>query len=223
MPLRTRRPPLAATLVIAALISQGCAVAPSFAPPDRPPAQRAADPLVARLAEGGYVIYVRHGRTDTTYQDKQDRPEWWKSCDPKRHRLLSDDGRAQMLSIGANLRALQVPIAKVVSSEYCRALDSALLMQLMPVTQDAALNYIDAHRYAKHTDAEIFAGLRALLSAKPPSGMNTVLVGHVHGFSPPIDIVFTQLQEAEAAILRPLGDGKFEVVGRVAVERWGLR
>lgn len=208
-------------MVIAALLAQGCALGPS--PLHAGARQRAAHPIVARLAEGGYVIYLRHGRTDTTYQDKQDRPEWWKSCDPKRHRLLSDDGRSQMRSIGDNLRSLQVPIAKVVTSEYCRAVDSGLLLQLMPVTQDAALNFADAQRYVKRSDTDMIAGLRALISEKPPAGKNTLLVGHVHGFNPPIDIVFTQIQEAEAAILRPLGEGKFEVVGRVTVEQWGLR
>jgi len=214
---------LAATLlVVAAVVVQGCAVAPSSGSPPVP-RQTAADPIIAGLADGGYVIYLRHGRTDTTYQDRQDRPEWWKSCDPKRHRLLSDDGRAQMLIVGNNLRALQVPIAKVVTSEYCRAIDSGLLLQVMPVTQDAALNYADAQRYLKRSDAETIAGLRVLLSEKPPPGKNIVLVGHVHGFNPPIHPVFTQLQEAEAAVLRPLGDGKFEVVGRVSVDKWGLR
>ena len=180
-------------------------------------------PRDQRLAEGGFVVYFRHGKTDVTYQDKQDKPEWWKSCDPKRHRLLSDDGRAQMTSIGTNLRALQIPVAKVVTSEYCRAIDSALLLQLMPVTQDPTMNYADAQRYVKRTDADIANGFRALVSQKPPAGKNTVLVGHVHGYQPPIDQVFISIQEAEAAIVRPLGDGKFEIVGRVAVDKWAQR
>ena len=213
-----------AGVVLAVLFLAGCAVTPveSTSEPREPP-PKAGDPLVARLVDGGYVIYIRHGRTDTTYQDKQDKPEWWKSCDPKRHRLLSDDGRAQMTSIGVNLRALHIPVAKVVTSEYCRAIDSALLLQLMPLTQDPAMNYADAQRYVKRTDADIGNGLRSLVSEKPPAGKNTVLVGHVHGYQPPIDQVFISIQEAEAAIIRPLGEGKFEVVGRVTVDKWSLR
>src|SRR5438067_2379058 len=140
-------------MVAAAIFLTGCAVAPAETALTHEPVPKAGDPLVARLAEGGYVIYVRHGRTDTTYQDKQDKPEWWKSCDPKRHRVLSDEGRAQMISIGGNLRALQIPVAKVVTSEYCRAIDSGLLLQLMSVTQEPAMNYADAHRFVKRTDA----------------------------------------------------------------------
>jgi phosphohistidine phosphatase SixA len=212
-----------ASVATATLLLAGCAGAPADTTAEREPAPRAGDPLVARLSDGGYVIYIRHGRTDTTYQDKQDKPEWWKSCDPKRHRLLSDDGRAQMTSIGNNLRALHVPVAKVVTSEYCRALDSGLLLQLMPVLQDPKLNYADAQRYVKRTDMDIANGFRTLVSEKPPTGKNTILVGHVHGYQPPIDQVFISIQEAEAAIVRPLGDGKFEIVGRVTVDKWALR
>jgi broad specificity phosphatase PhoE len=211
----------ACVLAVAAWLA-GCAAAPETYDAHAPPA-RAGDPLVARLADGGYVIYIRHGRTDPSYQDKQDKPEWWKSCDPKRHRVLSDDGRAQMLSIGVNLRALQIPVAKVVTSEYCRAVDSGLLLQVMPVSQDPGMNYADAQRFVKRSDQEIQGALRALISEKPPSGKNTILVGHVQGLNPPVDQVFISLQEAEAAIVRPHGEAKFEIVGRVPVDKWALR
>ena len=201
----------------------GCAVAPERVGTSEPPAQYSSDPLIAQLAEGGYVVYIRHGRTDATNQDKQDKPEWWKSCDPRRHRLLSDDGRNQMQSIGANMRALRIPVGKVITSEYCRATDSGLLLQLMPIATDPALNYADAHRYLKRNDAQIIADLRKLLSAKPAAGKNTILVGHVHGVNPPLDQAFSSIQEAESVVVRPLGDDKFEVVGRVTVEKWALR
>jgi phosphohistidine phosphatase SixA len=211
---------LCATLVA---VLGGCAVAPERGRTSEPPSQHSSDPLIARLAEGGYVVYIRHGRTDATYQDKQDKPEWWKSCDPRRHRPLSDDGRNQMQSIGANMRAWRIPVGTVITSEYCRALDSGLLLQLMPIATDPGLNYADAHRYQKHSDAQISADLRRLLSAKPLAGKNTILVGHVHGMNPPLDQAFSSIQEAESVIVRPLGDDKFEVVGRATVEKWALR
>ena len=211
---------LSATLLA---IVGGCAIAPERDGASQPPPQYSSDPLIARLAEGGYVVYIRHGRTDATYQDKQDKPEWWKSCDPRRHRLLSDDGRSQMQSIGANMRALRVPVGKVITSEYCRATDSGLLLQLMPIASDPALNYADAHRYLKRTDAQISADMRKLLSTRPQAGKNTILVGHVHGTNPPLDQTFSSIQEAESVIVRPLGDDKFEIVGRVTVEKWALR
>lgn len=202
----------------------GCATAPSGPWNLTEQAiQKSGDPLIARLAEGGYVLYFRHGKTDVEYQDRQDRPGWWKTCNPRRHRPLSDEGRAQMETIGVNMRALRIPVAKVVTSEYCRAVDSGLLLQVMPVVHDAALNHSEAQRYAMRTDVEMVNGLRALFGDKPPAGKNTVLIGHVITVNPPLETVFTSMQEAEAVVLRPLGDGKYEIVGRVPVERWALR
>lgn len=186
-------------------------------------APRAGDPLVAKLAAGGYVLYLRHGKTEPTFQDKQDKPDWWKSCDSRRHRPLSDEGRAQMDKLGVQLRELRVPVAKVVTSEYCRAVDSGLLLQLRPIIQDSALNYADAQRYVQRSDVQIAAGFRALFSEQPPAGQNTLLIGHVHGFNPQIDPVFSQFQEAEAVVMKPGGEGKFEIVGRITVDKWALR
>ncbi|MBK7470257.1 MAG: histidine phosphatase family protein [Betaproteobacteria bacterium] len=184
---------------------------------------RPADPNVARLAEGGYVLYVRHGKTDSTFQDKLDKQNWWKSCDTRVHRPLSDEGRAQMLNMGKQMRELRIPVASVVTSEYCRAVDSGLLLQLVPTVQDPALNYADAQRYLKRSDLQMAAGMRALFSEPPPPGRNVILVAHVHGFNPAIDPAFSQLAEAESVVIKPRGEGKFDIVGRITVDRWALR
>ncbi|MBK8740676.1 MAG: histidine phosphatase family protein [Betaproteobacteria bacterium] len=184
---------------------------------------RAGEPNVARLAEGGYVLYVRHGKTDSTFQDKLDKPNWWKSCDTRVHRPLSDEGRAQMLNMGKQMRELRIPVASVVTSEYCRAVDSGLLLQLVPTVQDPALNYADAQRYLKRSDLQMAAGMRALFAEPPPPGRNVILVAHVHSFNPALDAAFSQLAEAETVVIKPGGEGKFDIVGRITVDRWALR
>jgi phosphohistidine phosphatase SixA len=214
---------LARLLII--LLVAGCAGNQDLVSGSPPAAAvaRAGDPLVAKLAEGGYVLYVRHGKTEPVFQDKQDKPNWWKLCDTRGQRPLSDEGRAQMMNIGTQMRELRLPVAKVITSEYCRAVDSGLLLQLMPIVQDAALNYTDAQRFVKRSDAQMAAGLRAVFSEPPPVGRNVILVGHVHGFNPPIDPVFSQMQEAETVVMKPQGEGKFEIVGRITVDKWALR
>ncbi len=187
------------------------------------PVARSGDPLVAKVAEGGYVLYIRHGKTDSTFQDKQDKPEWWKTCDTRGHRTLSDEGRAQMLGIGTQMRELRISVAKVLSSEYCRAVDSALLLQLMPIVTEPLLNYADAQRFVKRNDVQMATGIRSLFATAPPPRRNIILVGHVHGFNPPIDPVFSQMQEAETVVLKPAAEGKFEIVGRITFDKWSLR
>lgn len=181
------------------------------------------DPIVRQLRDGGYVLYIRHGKTEQAFQDQQGRPLWWKSCDTRASRPLSDEGRQQMLTIGAQMRELRIPVARIVTSEYCRAFDSGLLMQLMPVTQDARLNFSDAQRAVGRNDETMRNEMQALLSTPSLAGRNTILVGHVHAFNPPIDPVLQQLLEGETAVIRPLGGGKLELVGRIPVERWAER
>ena len=181
------------------------------------------DPIVRGLRDGGYILYIRHGRTEQAFQDQPGKPRWWKSCDTRASRPLSDEGRQQMLTIGAQMRELRIPVAQVIASEYCRALDSGLLLQLMPVTQDARLNFTDAQRAVGRNEETMRTEMQVLLSTPPPAGRNTILIGHVHSFSPPIDPVLQQLVEAETAVIRPLGGGKLELVGRITVERWAER
>ena len=183
----------------------------------------AADPVVRQLRDGGYVIYIRHGKTEQAFQDQVAKPTWWKSCDVRMARPLSDEGRQQMLAIGNHIRALRIPVARVVTSEYCRAFDSGLLLQLIPVEMEPKLNFPDAQRMVGRNDETIRNDMRALLSAPPPPGRNVIFVAHVHGFNPPVDPVFQQLAEGEAAVIKPSADGKIVIVGRITVEKWAER
>ena len=41
--------------------------------------------------------------------------------------------------------------------------------------------------------------------------------------NPAIDPAFSQLAEAESVVIKPRGEGKFDIVGRITVDRWALR
>ena len=210
----------------AALLMLGaCAPFPTFSDVSATPASAEVpgDPLVRGLRQGGYVVYLRHGKTEHAFQDKVDKPEYWKSCDTRNSRTLSDEGRAQMMAIGAHIRAMKIPVSRVESSEYCRAFDSGLLMQLMPVVQNAALNFPDAQRKVGRTDVDMANGMRKLFGTLPAPGSNTILIGHVHGFNPAIHSMFNEIIEGEAVIVKPRPDGTFEIVGGILAENWAKR
>jgi hypothetical protein len=63
-----------------------------------------------------------------------------------------------------------------------------------------------------------YAPLREYLAAPPIAATNTVLVGHGNPFravaGPP------HLMEGEAAVIRPLGGERFEIVARIKVQEW---
>lgn len=170
-----------------------------------------ADPgLLAALREGGLVIFLRHAETGGSWPDQALAVPG--ECESQRD--LDATGRAQSLEIGAAFRALGIPVARVLASPFCRTMETAVLAFGMAEPEPALTlpRHVDA---AAH--AAMGAALRALLPATPPAG-NWVMVGHSYhiiaaGGPPP------QPQGA-AVILRPLGEGRFTVLGMLPPQGW---
>src|SRR5262249_55819076 len=85
------------------------------------PAQ-ADDALLRNLRDGGYVIVMRHATSPGSGD-----PANFKLDDCTTQRNLSDDGRDQARRIGATLNKERVPIGRVLSSRWCRALETGRL------------------------------------------------------------------------------------------------
>jgi hypothetical protein len=79
--------------------------------------------LIDALRRGGYVIYFRHATTNPEQADTSD-PKLGQ-CETQRN--LSPDGRRMATEIGGAFKTLRIPVGKVVSSPYCRAVDTAML------------------------------------------------------------------------------------------------
>ncbi len=71
-------------------------------------------------------------------------------------------------------------------------------------------------------DAAIATTMRKYFSTcRPRRGTNTILVAHILNFPiPPLDPIFGTQVEAETIVVKPLRDDKFEIVGRIPVEKW---
>ena len=79
---------------------------------------------VAALRDGGYVIVLRHGATYTDQADTN-------PLDPKdtaHQRQLNDAGRAAAKSMGDALRTLKIPVGKVQTSQFQRAVETGTLL-----------------------------------------------------------------------------------------------
>jgi hypothetical protein len=171
----------------------------------------AADPaLVAKLREGGYVLYMRHASTDFGQNDS--RMTSYEDCASQRN--LTDQGREEARRIGAHLRRLGIPIGEVFASPYCRTMETArLAFGKARASNDVRGGPVDATRY----DA-----LKRLLSTEVSRGENRVISSHGNPFQalagPPY------LAEGEIAVVRPEGAMRFKVVARIRPDQWpGLR
>jgi broad specificity phosphatase PhoE len=87
------------------------------------PSVRAADMPWALLAQGGRVVLMRHAATVPGIGD----PPGFKLGECATQRNLSDAGRRDAERIGAAFREHGVPVAAVLSSHWCRCLDTARL------------------------------------------------------------------------------------------------
>jgi phosphohistidine phosphatase SixA len=172
--------------------------------------------LVDALRKGGYVIYFRHAATDWSQNDQVTAVGDWTSCEPSRMRQLSDQGRAAARRIGEAIQRLDIPVGRVLSSEYCRARETAQLMDLGPVTATRALMNM---RVAEMVGgrAAVVARARAELARAPEPGTNTVLVAHGN-LMRAASGAYTG--EAGAVVFEPLGEKAFRQVRVLAPESW---
>jgi broad specificity phosphatase PhoE len=162
--------------------------------------------LWSLLKAGGQVVLMRHALTTPGVGD----PDGMVLSDCKTQRNLSDEGRAHARQVGEAFKARAIPISKVVSSPWCRCLETAQLAFATSAEPSAALSNLFGRGDPQGRQV---AQLRELASRKPAQG-NVVMVSHgstilaLTGVSP---------GTGEMVVVTPLGAGKFKVAGRLEV------
>ena len=102
-------------------------------------------------------------------------PDNFRVGDCTTQRNLNERGRNQARRIGAWLRAGGIQAARVYSSQWCRCLETAALMNVGPVRELPALNSF----YERPQDrASNLSALRAFLARQPADGDLIILVTH---------------------------------------------
>jgi len=131
----------------------------------------AAEPLtLAELAKPGRVLMLRHARAPGVGD-----PAHFKLGDCSTQRNLDATGRAQALSLGQRLVRSGIPRARVYSSQWCRCLETARLLDNGMVTELPALNSFFERPHERDTN---ILALRTFLAKLPVDGPPVVLVTH---------------------------------------------
>lgn len=160
----------------------------------------------AALETAGLVVLMRHAEAPGTGD-----PPDFKLDDCATQRNLSDGGRAQAARIGERLRQLGVDQARVLSSQWCRCLETARLLDLGPVKEMPALNSFFGRQ---EEEKDRTTQLRQFLADLPRDGKPVVLVTH--------QVTVTALTgifpvSGEAVLLRVNGTPDPERIDRVRV------
>jgi len=169
--------------------------------------------VASMLKEGGYVVYVRHTSTERDYADQVTADV--NNCSTQR--TLSEKGWDEATLIGASFDIMNIPVGAIYSSQYCRAWKTARIAFGNPVKK-AELNFEKAEDYTPEQIATMKNNVNPLITEKPLAGTNTVIVGHDDPFEAATGIY--PEPQGVAYVLRPSGDGKFEIVGSIKPTDW---
>ena len=162
------------------------------------------------LQKGGYIIYVRHGRTDLDQIGREAGNRAEGKIDLARcatQRNLSEEGRAELKQAGEQFRKAAIPLDKSYTSPYCRTRETAAYFT--PGAQPLSL-------LAGFSQVPAKAGeLAQLFSQRPAAGKNILIVAHgltlrgLTGFA---------LGEGHALVLEP---GNFKtILARISPQEW---
>ena len=156
------------------------------------------------LRSGGHVLVMRHALAPGTGD-----PAGFRIDDCATQRNLSEEGRLQARQTGALLRQREVAIDAVLSSRWCRCLETARLLEVGPVQPEPMLNsfFQDRGKGPAQTVAT-----RARIDAFRGSG-NLLLVTHQVNTT-----ALTGVHPVSGAmvVLKPQPGGGFEVLGTLA-------
>ncbi len=165
--------------------------------------------LVEALKGGGYVILMRHAATEHVAPD----PQLFDLRDCSTQRGLSEEGRAQARLIGKSFTRLGIPVGQVLSSPYCRCLETGRLA-FGRVTESELLSVWDALSVPQRSER---GGTVREMLATPPPGGNTVLITHtgtlLYSFG------LKTRPEGIAHVFHP-ANGKADYVGSLTPADW---
>jgi len=156
------------------------------------------------LRGGGQVVVMRHATTDPGVGD----PPGFRIDDCATQRNLSEAGREEARRVGGAFRVRGVPIRRVLSSRWCRCLETARLAFGTAESWPPLNSFFgDRSREPEQTKA-----VQQLVGERPGTG-NLILVTHQVNIR-----ALTGLFPApgEMIILTPQGNGAFRVAGRLA-------
>ena len=190
---------------------------PSFFGPgpssEAPPLLKDPAAIAKALKQGGYVLYLRHGRTryDQVELERDNRKSGrfdFANCQTQRQ--LSDFGRRELQFIGEHFRRAQIPLDRAYTSRYCRAIESAAFFVESATPTEKLSNEAEVG-----LDPANKPRTRAFFAEKPVAGKNHFMMAHGGIFWEATGFV---IQEAHAVLMDPANLNV--LVARIAPNDW---
>ncbi len=154
--------------------------------------------------ESGYIVMMRHAFAPGTGDPPNFRLE---DCSTQRN--LSAEGRAQAVRMGEAFRRRNIQVARILSSQWCRCLETARLMNLGTVEAFPPINsfFSQARKEAAQTTE-----VRKFIADNRNTKGAIVMITHQVNITAVTDVV---PQSGESVVLRANQQGQVELVGRI--------
>ena len=159
------------------------------------------------LRAGRHVALMRHTDAPGGVGD----PPGFRLDDCASQRNLSAKGRADAARIGARLRSELIAVERIVSSPWCRCMDTATLLELGPVEAEPTFGNVVVLR---EQATSLIAGARAVIDKWTGSGILLVVthganIRALTGIAP---------ASGEIVVVRSGSGGNTEPVGRLTLD-----
>jgi broad specificity phosphatase PhoE len=163
------------------------------------------DELWDLLRGGGQVVLIRHPLTTPGAGD----PQGFRLEDCSTQRNLSEEGRDHAKRIGEAFRLHRVPVERVLTSPWCRCVETASLAFGKAEISPALANLFGRSESRQKQVDELTA-----MAGERRAGGNLVLV--THG-STILALTRIPVNMGEIMVLTPHGEGRFALAGRFTV------
>ncbi|HEX6361881.1 MAG TPA: histidine phosphatase family protein, partial [Albitalea sp.] len=138
-------------------------------------------------------------------------PPGFRVDDCRTQRNLSERGREDARAVGRRWKRERVPIGRLVSSPWCRCVDTATLLDLGPVQREATFSNVVVLTEQRQALTE---GARRYLAAWQGPG-NLVVV--THGANIQALLGGANPGSGETVVVRRAPDGSLAEIGRIPV------
>lgn len=171
--------------------------------------------LIAEMKQGGYVIVFRHGATNSNQADTD--PFHLENIGAQR--VLSTEGKETAARVGDAFRTLGIPLGRVYSSEFNRAMETARLVSGSTVmtTPDLTEGGLVVSPAENARRAKV---LKAMATVTPEAGTNTLIVTHKPNILDAFGKDWFDSKEGEASVFKPDGSANLVLVARVQAADW---
>jgi phosphohistidine phosphatase SixA len=161
----------------------------------------------AALHAGRHVALMRHTDAPGGAGD----PAGFRLDDCATQRNLSAKGRADALRIGARLRSEGIVVERLLSSPWCRCMDTATLLELGPVEATSTFGNVVVLSDQRES---LVAGARAVIDKWTGSG---ILVVVTHGANIAA-LTGVSAASGEIVVVRSGSGGSSKPVGRLLLD-----